>query len=160
MANGNLFYWDANVFIHYLNGDLERLPTLDAILDAVSKSKKDKIVTSIFSKVEVAWVASEKNHRSLRQDEESKIDALWNDSSIIELVDFNDEIAHMARDLLRRAMAKNWDGLKPNDAIHLATAEWVGAVEMHTYDTRLFKFSELIRIEIKLPVAAQPTLGI
>jgi len=100
MANGNLFYWDANVFIYYLNGNPERLPKLDAILDAISRNKKDKIVTSIFSKVEVAWVASEKNNRSLSQDEESK------------------------------------------------------------YDTRLFKFSELIHIAIKLPVAAQPTLGI
>ncbi len=160
MANGNLFYWDANVFIYYLNGDLERLPTLDAILDGVSKSKKDKIVTSIFSKVEVAWVASEKNHRSLSKEEESKIDALWNDSSIIELVDFSDEIAHLARDLLegpwpKIGMASNQT--TPSIWPPLNGLERLKCTPMtHGY----LKFSELIRIEIKIPVAAQPTLGI
>jgi predicted nucleic acid-binding protein len=158
MPDSRLFYWDANIFLSYLNGDSARLPTLDAILEDVSKSNKDKIVTSVLSKVEVAWVASEKNVRALSQDEEDRIDALWNDPSVIELVDFNDEITHIARSLLRRSMARGWDGLKPNDAIHLATAEWVGATEMHTYDSRLFRYNELIGLDIKVPIAVQPRL--
>ena len=158
MPDGRLRYWDANIFLYYLNGDSEKLPTLDAILEDISKNGKDKIVTSVLSKVEVAWVASEKNTRALSQDEEARIDALWNDSSVIELVDFNDEITHIARSLLRRSMARGWDGLKTNDAIHLATAEWVGANEEHTYDAKLFRYSELIGLDIKTPVAEQPRL--
>jgi methyltransferase-like protein len=51
--------------LYYLNGDTEKLPILESILENVSKSNKDKIVTSVLSKVEVAWVASEKNKRAL-----------------------------------------------------------------------------------------------
>ena len=45
MPDGRLYYWDANVFLYYLNGDSEKLPTLDGILECVSKNNKDKIVT-------------------------------------------------------------------------------------------------------------------
>ena len=144
--------------LYYLNGDTEKLPILESILENVSKSNKDKIVTSVLSKVEVAWVASEKNKRALSQEEESRIDAFWDDSSIIELVDFNEEITHIARSLLRRSMAQGWDGLKTNDAIHLATAEWVGVSEMHTYDTKLHRYDGFIGLDIKIPNVAQPKL--
>ena len=157
MPDERLFYWDSNLFVSYLNGDPGRTPTLEAILDEVSKSNKDRIVTSVFSKVEVAWVASEKNNRALSTDEEARIDDLWNDPSIIELVDFNDEITHICRSLLRRSMARGWK-LKTIDAIHLASAEWVGAVEMNTYDDRLWKYTELISIPVRAPIATQPRL--
>lgn len=157
MADGLLYYWDANVFLSYLNEDPLRISTLEAILDDVLNNKKDKIVTSVLSKVEVAWVATEKINRALNQEEEARIDALWNDSSIIELVDFNDDITQIARSLLRKSMARGLS-LKTNDAIHLATAEWVGASVMNTYDDRLYKFNDLIGIDIKAPVAEQPRL--
>jgi len=158
MPSNKFFYWDANMFLYYLNDDPSKIPTLEAILDDISNSNSDKIVTSVLSKVEVAWVASEKEKRALSTEDEARIDAFWNDPSIIEMVDLNEEITHIARSLLRRSMSRGWDGLKPNDAIHLATAEWVGAAEVHTFDTRLFRYSELIGLDIKEPVAQQPRL--
>ncbi len=156
MPTNRLFYWDANLFLSYLNDDPTRVPTLEAILDEISNNGKDKIVTSVLSKVEVAWVATEKYNRALDPDEEARIDALWNDP-VIEFVDFNDEITYITRSLLRRAMSRGW-GLRTNDAIHLASAEWVGAIEMNTYDDRLFKYSELIGLDVKNPIAVQPKL--
>ena len=158
MAEGHLYYWDANVVLYYLNDDPDRKPILDAILEDISKSSKDRIVTSVLSKVEVAWIATEKELRILSQDEESRIDAFWDDSSVIELVDLNDEITHLARSLLRESMARGWDRLRPNDAIHIATAEWVDAAEMHTYDSTLFRYKEFIGLDIKIPIAQQPRL--
>ena len=157
MPDNSLLYWDANIFLSYINNEADKIPTIEAILDNVSQNNKSKIVTSVLSKVEVAWAATEKNNRALDADQESRIDALWNDSSVVELVDFNDEITHIARSLLRRAMARGWK-LKTNDAIHLATAEWVGASEMNTYDDRLFKYYELIGLNVKAPIAEQPKL--
>lgn len=157
MVEARLIYWDANVFIHYLNNDPDKIQVLQAILEEVQKNNKDKIVTSVLSKVEVAWVASEKLHRALSLEEEEKIDGLWNDTSVIEMIDFSDDITHIARSLMRRSMIKGWK-LKIMDAIHLASAEWVTAIEMQTYDDRLYKYSDLIGISVKEPAALQPKL--
>lgn len=97
-------------------------------------------------------------NRVLSLDEERRIDALWSNSAVVDLVDLNDEIALMARRLMREGMARGWR-LRTNDAIHLASAQWVGAAELHTYDLHDFeKFSGLVGIEIHTPHAVQPRL--
>jgi hypothetical protein len=62
---------------------------------------------------------------------ERKIDALWNDDSVINLIELHDGIALHARELMRRALTQNWS-LKPADAIHLASAQWLRVTEIHT----------------------------
>ena len=43
MNDKRLLYWDADVFISYLNKDPQRLPIIEAILDEVLKIKEAKI---------------------------------------------------------------------------------------------------------------------
>ena len=51
-----LTYWDAACFTWYINGDAERLPHLQAILDEVQQSRgRQQIATSVISKIEVAF---------------------------------------------------------------------------------------------------------
>jgi len=151
-------YWDANVFISYLNNDKDRIPILEAILEAVESSKADRIVTSVISKVEVAWVAQEKLNRILTVEEEKRIDEMWDNDEIFEMIEFNNEIALMARKLMRAGLARGWK-LRTNDAIHLASAQWVGAIELQTYDVKDFeKFSQLAGVPIKEPHTMQPKL--
>ena len=158
MPDYQYVYWDADVFISYLNNDKDRIPVLEAILDAVESSRADKIVTSVVSKVEVAWVAQEKLSRILTIEEEKRIDEMWENDEIFEMVEFNNEIALMARKLMREGLSRNWK-LRTNDAIHLASAQWVGAIELQTYDMRDFeKFSQLAGIAIKEPHTIQPKL--
>ena len=158
MREPRFLYWDANVFLSYLEDDPDRIPTLEAILEAVETSDTDRIVTSVISKVEVAWVAHEKLSRALNSDEEKRIDDMWNNANVVEMVDFDDEIALMARKLMREGMSRGWK-LKTNDAIHLASAQWVGAVELQTYDLKDFeRFSDLIGIQIREPHTLQPKL--
>ncbi len=108
--------------------------------------------------MEVLWVAHEKLNRALSRDEESRIDAMWNNSEVIEMVDFNDEIAIAARKAMREGMARDWK-LRTHDAIHLASAQWVSANELHTYDIKHFeKFSELLGLIICEPHVIQPKL--
>ena len=155
MRDPRFIYWDANVFISYLNSIPDRAPVLEAILEAVESSKTDRIVTSVISKVEVVWMAQEKLNRALDRDEEARIDDLWSNEEVIELIDFNDEIAHIARKLMREGMARGWK-LRTNDAIHLASAQWVGAIELQTYDLDdMQKFSQLMGLPICNPHAAQ-----
>jgi len=151
-------YWDANVFISYLNNDKDRIPILEAVLEAVESSKADRIVTSVISKVEVAWVAQEKLNRILTDEEEKRIDEMWDNDDIFEMIEFNNEIALMARKLMRAGLQRGWK-LRTNDAIHLASAQWVGAAELQTYDVKDFeKFSQLTNVSIKEPHAIQPKL--
>jgi predicted nucleic acid-binding protein len=158
MPEPRFIYWDANVFISYLNSMPDRAPVLEAILETIEASKIDRIVTSVISKVEVAWIAQEKLNRALDREEEARIDELWNNGEAIELIDFSDEIALMARKLMREGMAKGWK-LRTNDAIHLASAQWVGAVELQTYDLDdMQKFSQLLDLTICKPHTIQPKL--
>lgn len=158
MPEPRFIYWDANVFISYLNNDPDRLPTLEALLETVESSKNDRIVTSAISKVEVTWVAHEKLNRALSREEEARIDALWDNPDIVELIDFNDEIALMARKLMREGMARGWK-LTSNDAIHLASAQWVGAMELQTYDKDdMPRFGQLLGLTICEPHMLQPKL--
>ena len=157
MPEPKFLYWDTAVFLSYLNEHPERISTLQATLDNVSKDKQKLIVTSTISKVEVAWVAHEKLNRILNPDEESRIDALWNDSSVVDFVEFHDDIAIIARDIMRTGMIKGWK-LRTNDAIHLASAQWAQCYEINTYDDKWEKYKELVGIEIKEPSVIQPNL--
>jgi predicted nucleic acid-binding protein len=152
-----LLYWDTSVFLSYLNEIPDRNPTLQAILDSISKDKNQMIVTSTISKVEVAWVAHEKLNRVLSLDELNRIDALWNDTSVVEFIEFHDDIAILARDFMRDGMAKGWK-LRTNDAIHLASARSAECYEINVYDNKWEKFKDIVGIDIKSPSVAQPTL--
>ncbi len=158
MPELRFIYWDANIFLYYINNDPDNIPTIEAILEEVEKDKQSRIVTSVISKVEVAWAATEKLKRNLDSQEEDRIDSLWNDPSVIEMIDFSDEVALRAREFMREGMVKGWR-LRPMDAIHLASAEWIQAVEVQTYDLdRLQKYSELIGMPIQEPYVNQAKL--
>jgi hypothetical protein len=72
-----MFYWDGCVFLSYINADPERIDTIDAILNDVSKSRGGaKIITSIVTKVEVAFSTTEQSAGVLSSGIEQRIDKL------------------------------------------------------------------------------------
>jgi predicted nucleic acid-binding protein len=158
MSDARLLYWDTDVFLSYINEHPERLPIIEAILEEIEASKEDRIVTSTITKVEVAWRAHEKLKRTLSIEEESRIDDLWNNPNIIEPIEFNDEVALTARSLMRQGMINGWK-LRTFDAIQIASAEWVQATEINTYNLSDFKkYESVIGIPIRNPFANQPKL--
>ena len=152
-----LIYWDACIFLAYVNGEAERLQVIDAILAEIENNDKQKIITSIISVVEVAHSASEKNLNTLNPEIEEKIDLLWEDRTIIEMVEFHLEIAQLARQFKRKALKEGFS-LSVLDAIHLASAAWVGVKEFHTFDEKLYKFESLAGFRICAPYIQQPRL--
>lgn len=153
-----LLYWDSNVFLDYINENPENVNTIEDLLQEVMNDDGARIVTSVIAKVEVAFAAYEKTQGTLDSEAEADIDALWEDASVVELIEFNDEIALMARDLMREAVTRGW-GLRPNDAIHLASAQWMESItEFHTTDGRLDKYDSLIECNICRPYVVQPRL--
>ena len=154
-------YWDANPFLSYVNEYPERMPTLDALLDNAA-SGGIKIYTSAISLVEVAFAASEQKRRRLDQDEERKIDALWSDPDVIGVVEYHESIGRQARNLIREGITRGWN-LKPMDAVHLATAQWLVSAgfeldEFHSYDRGLDKYGTSVRFVICEPYTAEPKM--
>lgn len=158
-GNPQLIYWDSCVFLSYINADVTRIDILDAILHEIQASNGvKKIVTSIITKVEVAFSGIEQTMDQLSFDIEQKIDALWNDDSVIGLIELHDDIAIRARDLIRKARSQSLS-LRPPDAIHLASAQWLGVEEIQTYDDKLYRYSTLIGCTIREPYTPQLPLG-
>ena len=154
----DIYYWDANIFLSYINGVPDRLPIID---DYFSRARKGEcqIFTSTWSITEVAFEASEKGKRLLNPNVEKKIDALWNDRAVIKLVEVFPNLQREARRLMREVIPNGWS-LKPVDALHLMTAksDLVKATEFHTYDD-LRRYSQIIGIQIGPPTPKQGVLS-
>lgn len=154
----DIYYWDACVFLSYLNGMAQRVPVID---DFFLRARKEncKIVTSTWSITEVAFEATENGSHVLDPQIERRIDAFWADRRAIKLVEVHELLQREARRLMRESIPRGWS-LKPIDALHLATAisPNVNATEFHTYDKSLMKYQALIGIPICEPRLTQGLL--
>ncbi len=156
-------YWDANVFLYYINDEPDRAPIIDALLSSsAAPAGSAKVYTSVISHVEVAYGASEQQNQTLDPSVGELIENLWTDPNVVTSVEYNARIGRIARDLIRESMLRSWS-LRSIDAIHLATAVWLSQVGIpigvfHTYEPRLVKFSELTNIPVREPYTQQPNL--
>lgn len=131
-------YWDSNCWLYLISADPGKLPILEVLLsDSKNKLGDVELVTSVISKVEVAFAQSEYQGGQPDRTVEDAIDALWADTAVT-LIELHDQITLEARGLVRSGLHQAWS-LKPMDAIHLATAKWYGVDEFHTYDEGLIK---------------------
>ena len=160
----NNIYWDACVFLSYINDeDPSRTIVLEALLgQSSSKDSSINLYTSVLSHVEVSFADSERRQRMLDPEQEHRISALWSDTDAVLSVEFNESISKLATNLLRESVALSLS-LKPADAIHLATAQWLSQTglhitEFHTYDLRLQRYEEAVGFRIVEPNTEQPRL--
>lgn len=155
-------YWDACVFIDFLEENPERISDINAVIFEVDKSAS-VIYTSQITVVEVSYPPNRGDGEHISPETNAKLDRLWYAHPLISVVEFNPAIARIARDLIQHRLDDGWR-LKPMDAIHLATARWIKNTEpifqFHTYDNRLQRYSDQIGIPIVEPKPLTPTLGI
>ena len=149
-------YWDACVFLSFIENHPERVKAVRTWLEK-AEAGKVVIVTSTLSIVEVAFAKQEKDQRALNPEQEASIDNLWTPQSPVTLAEFHTPIAFEARRLMRDAMASGI-GLKPADAIHLATCRTLEITEFHTYDGRLGGAAAITQLQIRTPSLAQGEL--
>jgi predicted nucleic acid-binding protein len=148
-------YWNACVFLSYINGITDRVANIDPMLR--KSGTEFQIITSAMTIIEVAFGKVEQDQQILDEEMEKKINALWEPPSPIQLVEYYPLLGHEAKALMRQSITRGWS-MKPMDAIHLATARRLAATKFHTYDDRLFKYSDLVGFPIELPQASEPEL--
>lgn len=147
------FYWDSCVFLSAIDAHPERAPIITQLLDECTSGKHD-IFTSHLSIAEVCFAKTEKVAREINLEVEEKIAKLWNEESPVKMVEVHEVVARNAIGLIRQALSRGF-GLKPADAIHLATAKLWNVEEFHTYDEKLFKYAGVMGFRIVMPYLDQ-----
>lgn len=157
MPDKRRIYWDACVFLAYINGDGDRIGILDPLLDE-ARDGEIELLTSMVSEVEVAYGRVEQEQGTADQDVLDQINDFWLPGSPVELVEFHRLIAETARDFVRDARLVRGERLTPLDAVHVATAAHMEAVEFHTYDGKLLAQGERFGFPITEPQTARPRI--
>ena len=79
-------YWDSDVFLSYFAKHPERFSDLQTILDEVRSSQESlKIITSILTKTEVAYIAGEETSPEEYPNVENTLDEFWANIRVVEL---------------------------------------------------------------------------
>jgi len=138
-TNPEVLYWDSCTYLDYLKGDEHPLHAQMQMVIEGWREGKVTLVTSALTITEVLWVkCSEDQARSMiDRSWEPKIVALFDPphTQPLKIVELNRVVARAARELV-------WDhGIKPKDAVHVASALAGHCHMLHTNDTKLHKFS-------------------
>lgn len=148
-------YWDACVFLSYVNGDEDRADIIQQLLDEATEGSFE-LLTSTMSQVEVAFGKAEQDDAAPHPDLLAAIEALWVPESPVRLIEFHRLIAVDARDFVREARLERDERLTPLDAVHLASAQRLNVDEFHTYDGPLLRYKGSLPFPIREPWIATP----
>jgi predicted nucleic acid-binding protein len=144
-------YWDANTFLAYFQEEEGRVDSCEAVLEEAEKGKI-LIVTSALTLSEVLALRGKKRLAPNPKMKKKVIDFFKNEYIAVQNV--TREIAELSRDLV-------WDkGIKPKDAIHVASAIAANATICETYDVPLIrKGNKATNIKFRQPpLRGQPNL--
>jgi predicted nucleic acid-binding protein len=140
-ASPRRIYWDACVWIALIQREkilfpLEVAEDRDTMCRSVIEAAKKGTIEILTSTLSLAEVCKNPGIRSTRAD----LIADYFETDYILLANVDRGVGERARVL----MTSGHSGLKPPDAIHLATAALSGVEEMHTFDGRLLDLNGVI----------------
>lgn len=145
-------YWDSCVFLSFIEGNPDRAPIIEALIEQCERGDFE-IYTSVLTIAEVAFGKAEKDGKALDKQTHRKINGLWASGSPFKLAEVHRGIMMEAQTFVRSAMPLGL-GLKPPDAIHLATAKRLGATEFTTYDDfrgKSVSVASFVGLKIRVP---------
>ena len=134
-------YWDSDAFLGYFNEEPDKHSACQGVLEAAD-SGRILIVTSALTLAEVLYA---KKHPKLPIEKRTVIEQFFK-SPFISVQNVTRKIAEQARDIV-------WDnGIKPKDAIHVATALTYKIPVLNSFDKGLLSHDKklgdpLLRIE-------------
>jgi len=126
-------YWDSNAFLGFLNDEPDKADACTLVLKAAENGHL-MIVTSAIALAEVIYL---KGQKKLDPAKRAKIDHFFR-ASYISVRNVTRETSDLARNAV-------WDnGVRPMDAIHVATACLHKIPAMNTFDGKLIARSGLV----------------
>jgi predicted nucleic acid-binding protein len=121
-----LFYWDANAFLGLLNGETDKSSYCEAVIQQAQQGHV-LIITSALTLAEVLFI---KGQVKLDPAKRQKVETFFR-AEYISVRNLTRAVSELARDVV-------WDsGIKPKDAIHVATAVFYKIPKLHTFDEPL-----------------------
>lgn len=136
-------YWDSDAFLGHFNGEPDKATACESVIEA-AEAGRILIVTSALTLAEVLYV---KGTKRMTPEKREKISGFFK-QPYISVQNVTRKIAEMARDLY-------WDhGVRPKDAIHVATALTYRLPELNTFDKNLLKLDGKIgdpALKIRIP---------
>jgi predicted nucleic acid-binding protein len=144
-------YWDSCAFLAWLQNEADRV---DACRDTIEQAKRGEVllVTSALTVAEVLWI---KEGPRLTSDKATLLNRFFRRSYI--------RVVNVDRATAERSQSLVWaDGIRPKDAIHVATALKYQCDVLETFDGGLIgKSGQCDGLLIREPLkAAQSSLDI
>lgn len=102
------------------------------------------VITSVYTKIELAYVDEEIQIGKLKPETPQLIDAVLDNNKLITLINVSPAITDKARDIVRMTKFSNKVNVKPKDAIHIASAIVYKAHKLYTYDGGMVKWDNNI----------------
>jgi predicted nucleic acid-binding protein len=153
VANPQKVYWDSSVWIALIKGETVKGVDRCAIPKMILEDARDGKVTIYISRLTIVEVHKKRNYSSLTRGEDDRIQSDFFKHEYIKKIDVDSWVAERARQLA-------WDyGLRPNDAIHVASAIKVNVEVLHHWDGDFGKVpSSMMPSEEPIRWAKQTTL--
>ena len=148
-----LRYWDANAFLAYFQEEEGRVDSCEAVLEMAEQGRV-LIITSALTLAEVLALRGKKRLPPNPQMKKKVIGFFKNEYIAVQNV--TREVAELSRDFV-------WDhGIKPKDAVHVASALAAEVTVFETYDRPLRnKGNKVTKIKFREPPPrSQPGLAL
>ncbi len=143
-------YWDSDCFLGWLLAEKEKEDACREVLQAAEDGK----VLIVTSALTIAEVLALRGKDKIPASEREKVEAFFRNEYI--------EVRNITRRISESARSYVWDyGVKPKDALHVATAIDSRVTLLNTFDKPLHKKSGKIGyppLTIMRPQWAEPTL--
>ncbi|MCA3633528.1 MAG: type II toxin-antitoxin system VapC family toxin [Methylobacterium sp.] len=146
-------YWDSDAFLGWLNNDPGKASKCDGVIQRAERGEV-LIVTSALTLAECLWM---RGQSKVPKNKAQIVQRFFKRSFI--------RVYNVTRKIGEDAQALVWDnGIKPKDAIHVATAIFLGVDALETFDADLIKKSGTVGsplLKIRQPEAPrQGDLGL
>ena len=132
-------YWDTDCFLGHFQAEVGKAEKCDGVLERAERGDV-LIVTSALTIAEVLWM---RGGPRLPKDKADIVQKFFRRSYI--------RVVNVSRKVAMAAQVHVWeDGIKPKDAIHVATAVAFGANALETFDSGLIGKSGKVGVPLLL----------